>query len=1036
MDKTTFFLWVFTPIALFAKPTGPDVAQGHSVFSHPTKHQMHIHVDDQAIINWDHFSIGEEELVKFVQPSSESAVLNRVTGSYRTEILGTLQANGKIYLINPKGIFIGEGGMIDTNTFIGSTLDLLDSEFMQGKDLRFRGNSESSVVNLGTIKASGGDVALIGRYVENHGTIQAPNGYGTLAVGKEVLLKPNDQQRFHICALSKNQTQKGTGIINKGNIEALKIHLLADGNPYKLAIKHEGKLDALSCNEVNGEIFLIAENGTVEASNKIHAPSGRVHILGEKVALLGQTSVDLAGPSGGGEFLFGGSYKGQDRSILHSQYSYVSPETVINVSATETGKGGRSIVWSDGLTSFHGLVLSKGGPTGGDGGLIEISGKMKLDNTGNIDRSATIGQPGQYLTDPSTVIIQKSTPNIDTSYIQGTFYPTKGMSYISEVTLFNQLNSGPVTIVTTSSFGEDGDIIIDTDLDTKSSGGGFGGKHQLTLIADRDIVVKGSVQNSGYGKIKLDAKRDLLIDSTDRPARLGSQMGNVEVSVGRNVQLLGGAGGAAQIGYDNGLIKSHTTMDIGGDLILHSVGSFTLVGHTNTIADSYGSNFTGDITITHIGGDLVLLAGNGKAQFAQIGHAPRPIKTFSSTQNFKAEGNISIPDVGGEVKIIAGQCDSSSYALIGHGGMQRSHDHSYKGSITLSPQKDITIIAGRGEKSNRFAGIGFGQDFEGSALHTFHSDEISVQAGGKITFVHGDGVNPAFIGAYTGNTPGNMDCKLDRLYVSAKNGIVIKGNPTTFGDAAIGLVGTNGPAIANIEIDAGKGLFLSGGQDSHAYIANVIGNPKQRGFIKISGDHLTLNDGYIHGQGPVSIIARDSLSFINNGAIENRDGSITVKSFGDTYFSPKSSITSATNDPIHLNVCYQSEGLYGKLTLSEGSLLEGDTHLYLTRLVNHELFTTSPYTLTTDEIIEIPIAPLPPETPHSLFYKNGTFAYHTIQRSQVLISEMLTDFHLMSENLGWFERFYVGDQHYYYRMMNLSLSEPKNSNMINFPKAL
>ncbi|MCP5506671.1 MAG: filamentous hemagglutinin N-terminal domain-containing protein [Chlamydiales bacterium] len=1033
MDKHTFFLWVLAPLSLFAKPTGPDVAQGHAVFSHPTKHQMHIQVDDQTIINWNDFSIQEGETTRFIQPSQNATVLNRVTGSHPSNICGTLQANGNVYLINPKGVFIGNGALIDTNTFIASTLDLLDSEFMQGKDLRFRGNSENSVVNLGTIRAKEGDVALIGRTVENYGSIKAPSGYGALVVGKEILLKPSDQNRFHICALSQNQMQKGTGIINKGSIEALKIHLLADGNPYKLAIKHEGTLDALTCDQVNGEIFLIAENGAIEAEGLIHSPAGNVRILGEKVALLGKTFVDLSAPSGGGEFLFGGSYKGRDRSILHSQYSYVSPETKIDVSATEVGKGGKSVIWSDGLTSFHGVVLAKGGNQSGDGGMIEISGKMKLDNTGHIDRSATIGQPGEYLTDPSTLMILKNRPVVSTSYIQGTFYPTQGVSYLDEVTLFNQLNNGPVTIVTTSSFPGDGDIIIDTDLDTRSSGGGYGGKHLLTLSADRDIVVKGSVQNSGYGTIRCEAKRDLLLDSSSRPARLGSQMGDVDISVGRNILLLGGEGGGAQIGYDNGLIKSNIHMEIGGDLILQSANQFTIVGHTNTIADTAGSDFTGNITISHLGGDLVLLAGNGEGQFAQIGHAPRYMKTYSSTQNFKAEGNITIPNMGGEVKVVAGQGGEGSYALIGHGGMQRSHDHSYKGTITLDAGKDITLIAGLGETPNRFAGIGFGQDFEGSALHTFHSDNVSVTAGGKITFHHGDGTNPAFIGAYTGNTPGKMDCQLHQLSVVAKEGIVIKGNPQNFGDAAIGIVGMNGPAIANINIDAGKGLFVSGGKDSHAYITNVIGNPATRGSIQITGDVISFDNSFIQGSGPVTVLARQSLIFKSHGAIENRGGPITITSYGDALFSPESMIANTSNDPINVYVSYQRPAPYGALTLAEGSLLEGPTTLYLTSQVAHELYTTSPFTLTTDEVIE---TPLPPETPHSLFYKNGTFAYHTIERSQLLVSEMLNAFHSLSEPLGWMEWFQVGDQSYYTRCQNRSISEPKNSNLLTYPKAL
>jgi len=42
-----------------------------------------------------------------VQQSSQSAVLNRVVGSSRSEILGSLLSNGQVYLINPNGIMFG-----------------------------------------------------------------------------------------------------------------------------------------------------------------------------------------------------------------------------------------------------------------------------------------------------------------------------------------------------------------------------------------------------------------------------------------------------------------------------------------------------------------------------------------------------------------------------------------------------------------------------------------------------------------------------------------------------------------------------------------------------------------------------------------------------------------------------------------------------------------------------------------------------------------------------------------------------------------
>ena len=54
------------------------------------------------------------------------------------------------------------------------------------------------------------------------------------------------------------------GIIDKGTIEALRVQLIADGNAYKFAIKHEGKIDALSTQEYQGDIYLVSEGGSVD----------------------------------------------------------------------------------------------------------------------------------------------------------------------------------------------------------------------------------------------------------------------------------------------------------------------------------------------------------------------------------------------------------------------------------------------------------------------------------------------------------------------------------------------------------------------------------------------------------------------------------------------------------------------------------------------------------------------------------------------------------------------------------------------------
>src|SRR5258706_2370351 len=63
-----------------------------------------------AIVNWNTFNIGVNESVRFNQPGASSVVLNRVTGGLGpSEILGTLTANGRVFVINRDRILFGPG---------------------------------------------------------------------------------------------------------------------------------------------------------------------------------------------------------------------------------------------------------------------------------------------------------------------------------------------------------------------------------------------------------------------------------------------------------------------------------------------------------------------------------------------------------------------------------------------------------------------------------------------------------------------------------------------------------------------------------------------------------------------------------------------------------------------------------------------------------------------------------------------------------------------------------------------------------------
>jgi filamentous hemagglutinin family protein len=142
---------------------------------------------DKLVVDWNNMDVAARETLNFVQPSAASAVLNRVSSADPTAILGTLNANGRVFVVNPNGVLIGNGAKIDVGSLIASSLHLADEDFKAGK-LRFVGGGTGDVLNRGKISAAE-SVGLIGaKKVANTGSIKVANGNVVLAAGDDISL--------------------------------------------------------------------------------------------------------------------------------------------------------------------------------------------------------------------------------------------------------------------------------------------------------------------------------------------------------------------------------------------------------------------------------------------------------------------------------------------------------------------------------------------------------------------------------------------------------------------------------------------------------------------------------------------------------------------------------------------------------------------------------------------------------------------------------------------------------------------------------
>jgi filamentous hemagglutinin family protein len=496
--KPRIYLTLFSlgAFPLLAQPSGMQCTHGTAHTHHRSSHHLQIKTSDRAIIKWDQFSIDKHEITEFVQPGKNSAVLNRIVGGNASHLLGSLQANGQVFVLNPAGILIGENASIDTASFIASTFDVLDDDFLKGSELNFFGSSKEPLINLGTIRAFDQDIILLAHQIQNEGTLSAPGGTVALGCGQEILLKMNDKEKIYIRPTQGEKSE--TGIENRGQIEALTAELKADGNLYALAIKDDGITEATGTLERNGRIYLIAEKGVVETSSQLTAKNedktgGTIHILGDQLLIKDQTSLDTSGDFAGGEILIGGDFQGKNPLISNATFTGIEEGAKINADCNIEGKGGKVIIWSDHTTRYYGNLSAQGGREGGDGGFAEISGNYLTFN-GPVNLKSSQGNPGHLLLDPINVTISNAnqTSGINLSTTPATLNCGVSPNIINTTSLSNALNASTVTISTSScNFGSDnGNILIPNGFSTAAT-------FKLTLNANNDIHAQAGISSGG-----------------------------------------------------------------------------------------------------------------------------------------------------------------------------------------------------------------------------------------------------------------------------------------------------------------------------------------------------------------------------------------------------------------------------------------------------------------------------------------------------------------------------------------------------------
>lgn len=242
---------------------------------------------DRAILNWQKFNVSKDASVRFDQPSAASIALNRIAQNDPSKILGSVSANGQIYLINQNGFIFGKDSRINANTLVASTLNISDDTFNRGITKVVDQDGRPALTGTGEVylrdasgqyvlDASGqrqkikiqveegaslaadknGRVILAAPSVENRGEISAPDGQIIMVAASD---KVYLQEAGSDAKLRGLVVEVGTGgdVSNIGKLVAERGNVSLMG----FAVNQSGRASATTAVQVNGSVRLLAREG-------------------------------------------------------------------------------------------------------------------------------------------------------------------------------------------------------------------------------------------------------------------------------------------------------------------------------------------------------------------------------------------------------------------------------------------------------------------------------------------------------------------------------------------------------------------------------------------------------------------------------------------------------------------------------------------------------------------------------------------------------------------------------------------------------
>jgi hypothetical protein len=290
-----------------------------------------------------------------------------VIGNETSVILGALNANGQVFIVNSAGVLFGKNAQVNVGGLVASTLDISNANFMAG-NYTFSGNSSASVVNQGRIHAHGGGyVALLGNTVSNDGVISANLGTVAMAAGGQITLNFGGNSLLDVT-------------IDRGTLNALvenKRAIIANGGQVIMTAK---AADSVLSAQVNNSGVIQARSmaALTGRSGKTHAAkTGSIKLVADGGTTTVSGKLDASAPKGGN----GGTIETSGNKVK------IADGVVITTKAAD-GKSGTWTIDPDGFT----VAASGGDMTGAalsnwlaTNGVVNIASTNGNGTDGNIN---------------------------------------------------------------------------------------------------------------------------------------------------------------------------------------------------------------------------------------------------------------------------------------------------------------------------------------------------------------------------------------------------------------------------------------------------------------------------------------------------------------------------------------------------------------------------------------------------------------------------------------------------------------------------